>query len=94
MSETVRCLRVTVQGKVQGVAFRWSTVRAARGLKLTGWVRNNPDGSVSCLAEGAVASLNLLLRYLHHGPPLARVDGIISDWSEATGMYHEFEVTH
>jgi len=92
--EEIACLRVTVQGRVQGVAFRWSTVRAARGLKLSGWVRNNPDGTVSCLAEGPVRALETLLKYLAQGPPMARVDRISSSWSEPTGLYQDFEVTH
>ena len=37
---------ITVRGRVQGVAFRWYTVRQAQGLGLVGWVRNQPDGSV------------------------------------------------
>jgi len=37
---------ITVTGRVQGVGFRWHTVRQATALELAGWVRNQPDGSV------------------------------------------------
>ncbi len=43
---------VTFTGRVQGVNFRWTTCRVAAKFKVTGWVRNEPDGSVRCVAEG------------------------------------------
>ena len=39
-------------GRVQGVFFRATALEIANGLAITGWVRNEPDGSVRCLAEG------------------------------------------
>ena len=52
-----------MRGVVQGVGYRWSTLRAAEPLGLAGWVRNLPDGSVEILAQGepdAVAALEYL----------------------------------
>lgn len=53
---TARELLVT--GSVQGVGFRWTSKRIADSLGVDGWVRNNPDGSVSLLIEGEEALLN------------------------------------
>jgi acylphosphatase len=68
--------RAVVRGIVQGVAFRWTTKERARELGVAGWVRNLPDGSVEVWAEGAAPSVELLLEWLRHGPPSARVDDV------------------
>ena len=46
------CRRFIVRGRVQGVGFRWFVEREARTLSISGWVRNNVDGSVEVLAMG------------------------------------------
>ncbi len=49
---------VTFTGHVQGVGFRWTTCRIARRFDVSGWVRNEPDGTVRCVAEGDVSQLD------------------------------------
>jgi len=39
-------------GRVQGVGFRYTTENLAKNFKITGWVRNLPDGRVEIVAEG------------------------------------------
>src|SRR5215471_839193 len=68
--------RLHIAGRVQGVAFRASTVAAARALGLSGWVANRADGSVEAVAEGDDAAIAALVRWCHHGPPAARVDRV------------------
>ncbi|MFM9958550.1 MAG: acylphosphatase [Phycisphaerales bacterium] len=46
-------VRVSYTGRVQGVGFRATTRDVAAGFNITGWVRNEPDGSVSLEAQGA-----------------------------------------
>ena len=53
---------VTFTGRVQGVNFRWTTCRVAGRFTVTGWVRNQPDGSVRCVAEGEPQELDAFLR--------------------------------
>lgn len=48
----VRRLRMRFVGEVQGVGFRWTARMVANELGLTGWVRNEPDGSVSMELQG------------------------------------------
>jgi DNA ligase D-like protein (predicted 3'-phosphoesterase) len=58
---------------VQGVGFREATVRRAREIGVTGWVRNSDDGSVLVHAEGDKRALGELTAFLGEGPPQARV---------------------
>ena len=43
---------VLFSGRVQGVGFRYTTCRVARGFRVTGYVRNLPDGRVEAIVEG------------------------------------------
>lgn len=85
-------VRARIRGRVQGVFFRAWTQQTARGLGLTGWVRNLPDGSVEFLAQGEVEPLQELLRLCRKGPPAARVETVDPEWSEAETSFSEFSV--
>lgn len=71
-----KTLEIRVTGKVQGVWYRQSTRDKALEFGLTGWVRNEPDGSVLILASGEPADLERLADWCRTGPPRARVSGI------------------
>lgn len=68
--------RYIVRGRVQGVGFRWFVDHEARQLGLTGWVRNNVDGTVEVLACGSEQQLTALRDKLQRGPRAARVDEV------------------
>ena len=85
-------LDATVRGRVQGVGFRYLVVRHAMRLELTGWIANEPDGSVRCVAEGPRAALEELLEVLERGPAGALVERVKTDWEPATGRFTSFEV--
>jgi len=85
-------LDVTVHGRVQGVGFRYFVLRRAMDLGLTGWVANEPDGSVRCVAEGERGSLETLLASLEDGPGGALVDRVSSHWEMPIGGLRSFEV--
>jgi acylphosphatase len=89
---SVERLDATVHGRVQGVGFRFLVVRHARDLELSGWVANDADGSVRCVAEGPRPALEALLGSLEVGPAGAIVDRVISAWGPATGEFRSFEV--
>jgi len=59
--DELRRVEVRFEGRVQGVGFRWTVARLAAGYPVTGYVRNEPDGSVSLVAEGAARDLAAFL---------------------------------
>jgi acylphosphatase len=75
VSERVR-RRLLVRGRVQGVAFRWSTRDEARRLGLDGWVRNLADGSVEAVFEGPRDVVAMAEAWCATGPPSAHVTGV------------------
>ncbi len=83
-----------VTGRVQGVGFRFSTVDEARRLGVRGWVRNEADGSVEVEVEGERAAVEALVRFLHRGPPGARVDDVALRWDAHVGDLGPFRARH
>ena len=70
-------LHFLVQGRVQGVGFRWFVHREASELALRGWVHNTEDGNVEIVAAGSAEDLDELRRSLRRGPRGSRVDRLI-----------------
>jgi len=69
--------RFTIRGRVQGVGYRWWTMRVARELGITaGWVTNLPDGGVEVVATGTPDAVAKLEERLAEGPRGARVEGV------------------
>ena len=65
-----------IEGRVQGVGFRWATGQRARSLEVAGWVRNNPDGAVEAVFEGEPERVDALVAWCRSGPGGARVDDV------------------
>lgn len=65
-----------IRGRVQGVGFRYWTQDEARALGLSGWVRNEPDGSVTALIAGRSDAVGAMLEKLRHGPAGAKVSEV------------------
>ena len=86
-------LHAIVRGEVQMVGYRYFVLQQAQELDLTGWVRNGEDGrSVEVVAEGDESAMRQLEAALQEGPPLARVNGFESNWSEAVEGHERFMV--
>jgi len=85
-------LRASVTGTVQGVGFRAFVLREANGLHLTGYVKNEYDGSVSVVAEGPREQLEELLARLRRGPRAASVRDVSPGWSEPSREFGDFGV--
>ena len=87
-------LHCIVQGRVQGVGFRYFAQRAAVSRQLTGWVRNLRDGSVETEVEGPEEALQAYLLELTEGPAFGRVTDVEQTWEEADGQYDDFRIRH
>jgi acylphosphatase len=72
----VKQVRCKITGRVQGVWFRGSAQEQAIALGVTGWARNEPDGSVIVLACGDDGAVDRMVEWLHEGPRLAQVDSV------------------
>jgi acylphosphatase len=68
--------RYRIQGRVQGVGFRYFVQQTGARLGVGGWVRNRADGSVEAHAEADEELLALFRAELEKGPPLSRVDAV------------------
>lgn len=90
--DAVARVDASVRGRVQGVGYRWFAVEAARRLGVRGWVANEADGSVRCVAEGPRPALDALLLELARGPVMAEVDRVIPRWGPGTGTLASFEI--
>lgn len=82
---------VNYQGRVQGVGFRATTQSIARGHPVTGWVRNEHDGSVSLVAEGLSGDIDRFLADVRNrlGSDISRED---RSTAPATREFTEFEI--
>lgn len=87
-------LEATVFGHVQGVFFRDTTRKQARRRGITGWVRNEPDGTVSVVAEGEKEALESLVAFLQRGPSAAHVERVETTWQDASGEFSGFHVRY
>jgi acylphosphatase len=87
-------LHAIVHGRVQGVSFRYYTLRRARELGLTGYVHNLWDRTVEVVAEGPRSDVEELLAFLRVGPRSAFVTQVDTQWSTAVHQYSDFEVRY
>ncbi len=83
-------LHAVIQGRVQGVGFRYFVLDRADELQLTGICRNLRNGDVEVIAEGEQGALVALLVALKNGPRMAHVENVHAVWSPATGEFGGF----
>ncbi len=87
-------VQATVYGYVQGVFFRAFVSHWADELGLSGYVRNLPSGAVEVVAEGEKKQLEKLIGQLKVGPPSAKVEKLVTNWSGYSGSYSGFSVRY
>jgi acylphosphatase len=85
-------LQAIVEGRVQGVGFRYFVEEQAMVLNLKGWVRNRWDGSVEVVVEGERQILERLLVTLRRGPRASVVSDVQEMWLPATGEFTHFYI--
>jgi len=77
MSERIVRKRIVVSGRVQGVGFRYTASHAAQMLGLTGWVRNDPGGTVTMELQGEEELIARMAPLLEQGSWIR-----ITEWEE------------
>lgn len=85
-------IHLRVRGHVQGIFYRatirnWATLRG-----LSGYVKNEPDGSVEIVAQGPRVALEELQQRCYHAVSVARVGGIDVEWREPTEQFEDFSI--
>ena len=78
-------VKIRVTGKVQGVYFRDTARREAENLGITGFARNEKDGSVYIEAEGSDDAIQKFLGWCHDGPREAVVEDVMHTHHEPVG---------
>ncbi|HNT87739.1 MAG TPA: acylphosphatase [Candidatus Hydrogenedentes bacterium] len=87
-------LHVRIEGRVQGVGFRYAACAKAEALGLAGWVRNLYDGGVEAEFEGPKADLDAMLAWCRHGPAFAAVTHLEAAWEDGPPRHEGFHVRH
>jgi len=85
-------LLLKISGRVQGVGYRWFVRDTARAMGASGWVRNEPDGSVSAEVQGLPGQLDSLVRQLKTGNYAACVTGITASQLPEIAQEKGFEI--
>jgi acylphosphatase len=85
-------VRLVVQGRVQGVGFRYAASEAATETGVAGWVRNLPDGSVEIVAQGSPAAVARMTAWAQGGSRFASVDGVHVDELPPSPNLSGFEI--
>ncbi|MBI4837002.1 MAG: acylphosphatase [Candidatus Portnoybacteria bacterium] len=86
-------INLKVYGDVQDVFYRIRTKKSADELGLTGWVRNEPDDTVTVAAEGEESKLKELIDWCYNITNVG-VEKIDVGWQEATGKFDGFEIRY
>lgn len=92
MTEDRKTVRTCVTGSVQGVGFRYWTREEAEKLGLNGFVRNEPDGSVTAVIAGPQAAVAAMIERLRHGPPGASVSSVEVQEEALAETPEEFQI--
>ncbi|MCX6346314.1 MAG: acylphosphatase [Armatimonadetes bacterium] len=85
-------VHAVVQGRAQGVGFRYFVAEIAAHLQLTGVCRNLRNGDVEVIAEGEEGALEALVAALNRGPGGSRVDNVHVVWFPPTGEFRTFRI--
>jgi acylphosphatase len=78
-------VHLTIEGRVQGVGFRYSLRERARSRGVSGWAANRPDGTVEAVLEGEDERVDSLVGWCRNGPGGAAVKGVRAREEEPRG---------
>jgi len=87
-------LTLILDGRVQGVGFRFTVADIASTRKVKGFVRNEPDGSVYVDVEGRKSELEAFVRDIYRSPVGPGIRQEHREWKEASGTFNRFEIRY
>lgn len=85
-------VHIIVEGRVQGVNFRYYVLRKANELGINGYVRNLKDGDVEILAQGTRDSIDKLIEYVKSNPGSSFVTNLDVNWEEPKTYFSKFQI--
>ncbi|MCD4651999.1 MAG: acylphosphatase [Candidatus Cloacimonetes bacterium] len=88
----MKSLKLTVEGLVQGVGYRWFVENAAREMDITGTVKNLMNGNVQVVAQGKPDNLAEFVSILREGPSFAHVTAIETTELENAAIHRDFRI--
>ena len=91
--ENARAL-VMIEGRVQGVFFRYHTQEMAIRLGLKGWVKNRRNGNVEAVFEGEKGRIDQMIQWCHQGPSQANVTEVHQVWEDYRGEFNDFSIRY
>ncbi|MEQ8710508.1 MAG: acylphosphatase [Rhodospirillales bacterium] len=87
----LRAVRIRIEGRVQGVGYRWWFAKEAEARNLAGWVRNRADRSVEALLQGPGDRIDELVALSFKGPLMARVHDVAVTEQQADPEISSFQ---
>jgi len=93
MNSKVRA-HVFIDGRVQGVLFRYTTKDEANLRGVKGWARNLSDGRVEAVFEGVKNKVEEVVDFCRYGPPEAKVSSVNVTWENYTGEFKDFFIRY
>ena len=91
-AEQTQRVHIFVEGRVQGVGFRYFTIEIAIRYDITGWVRNTHNQEVEITAEGSREKLDQFVALIQRGPNAGFVKSLRIQWLTATGEFKRFSI--
>jgi acylphosphatase len=81
-----------IQGRVQGVCYRYYAKKSAKELSINGTVKNLFNGDVEIYAQGDEENITIFEKFLNNGPSLSRVKKIIKEKFDCENRFSDFEI--
>ncbi len=94
MADKQQRVTLVFEGRVQGVGFRFTAVDIAARHRITGYVRNEWDGTVSVVAEGRTSAIEAFIAAIYRSHLGMGIHNEQRNWTEATGEFERFEIRY
>jgi acylphosphatase len=91
-NRAVKTYQYVIKGNVQGVAFRYYTLKYAQNLRIKGTVKNLFNGDVEVYAQGDPEDIKRFEAFLQAGPPSAVVEQVIKEEAVTQRVFPGFEI--